>query len=146
MDYFIDEIITIKKIAVLLVIHSLFRTLQPLEPLKRDNPPSLRKLAGEGQLTEQKTCLGWDINTQSLRVSLPEDKQTAWTNDIKEALASTKIKTNTLESLIGKLNHAAHVIPPERYCLNRLRHLLTRGKNGDHRGSNYGIAKISKCE
>ena len=69
---------------------------------------------GEGQLAEQKTCLGWYINTQSMRVSLPEQKQTAWKNDIKEALASTKIKTDTLESLIGNLNHAAHVIPPAR--------------------------------
>ena len=80
-----------------------------------------------------------------MRVSLPEEKQTAWKHDIKEALASTKIKTYTLESLIGILNHAVHVIPPELYILNRLRHLLKRGGNGDHRGSNYGIAKISNC-
>ena len=84
-------------------------------------------MAGEGQLSDQKTCLGWYISTQSLRVSLSEEKQTAWTNDIKEALASTKIKTDTLESLIVNLNHAAHVIPPARYFLNRLRHLLKRG-------------------
>ena len=93
MDGFIDDIITIMvdeehwidraKSAALLVVHTLFGPLQPSEPLKRDNPLSLRKLAGEGQLTKQKTCLGWDINTHSLRVSLPEDKQTACTNDIK---------------------------------------------------------------
>ena len=83
------------KSAALLVIHTLFRPLQPLKPLKRDDALSLRKLAGEGQLAEQKTCLGWDINTQSLRVYPPEEKQTAWTNDIKEALASKKIKTVT---------------------------------------------------
>ena len=112
-----------------MVIHTIFRPLPPSEPLKRDDPLSLRKLEGEGQLAQQKTCLGWDINTQSLRVSLPEDKQTAWKNDIKEALASTKIKTDTLESLIGKLNHAAHVILPARYFLNRLRHLLKSGDN-----------------
>ena len=29
---------------------------------------------------------------------------------------------------MGKLNHAAHVIPPARYFLNRLRHLMKRGK------------------
>ena len=67
---------------------------------------------GEGKLSDHKTCLGWYINTHSLRVFLPEEKQTAWTTDIKEALASTKIKTDTLESLIGNLNHTAHVIPP----------------------------------
>ena len=87
MGGFIDDIITITvdddhwidhaKSAALLVIHTLFRPLQPSEPLKRDDPLSIRKLAEEGQLTEIKTCLGWDINTQSLRVSLPEQKQTA---------------------------------------------------------------------
>ena len=60
MDSFIDEIITITvddkhwidraKSAALLVINTLFRPLHPLEPLKRDDPLSLRKLAGEGQL------------------------------------------------------------------------------------------------
>ena len=93
MDGFIDDIITITvnddhwidraKSAALLVIHTLFRPLQSSEPLKRDDPLSLMKLAGEGKLSDQKTCLGWDISTQSLRVSLPEEKQTAWTNEIK---------------------------------------------------------------
>ena len=82
MDVFIDDIITITvdeyhwidraKSASLLVIHTLFRPIQPSEPLKQDDPISLRKMMEEGQLAEQNTCLGWDINTQSLRVSLPE--------------------------------------------------------------------------
>ena len=123
MGSLIDDIITIMvneehcidsaKSAALLVIYTLFQTLKPSEPLKRDNPLSLRKLAGEGKLCEQNTCIGWDINTHSLRVFLPEEKQTSWVNDIKYALASTKIMTYTLESLIRKLNHAEHVIPPE---------------------------------
>ena len=45
------------KSAALLVIHTLFRPLQPSEPLKRDDPLSLRKLAGVGQLDEHKACL-----------------------------------------------------------------------------------------
>ena len=121
MDGFIDDIITIRvddkhwiycaKSAALLVIYTLFRQLQPSEPLKEDDPLSLRKLMWEGQLAKQKTFLGWDINTHSMRVLLPTDKQTAWTTNIKEALASTKIKTDTLEFLIGEINHAAHFIP-----------------------------------
>ena len=87
MDGFIDDIITIPvddehyiyraNSAFLLVIHTLFQPLQPSEPLKRDDPISLRELTVEGQLAEQNTCLGWDINTQSLRVFLPEEKQSA---------------------------------------------------------------------
>ena len=141
MDGLIGNIITITvddkhrkdcaKSAALFIIHKLFRLLQPSETLKRDNTISLRKLAGEGQLDEHKTCLGWDINTQSLRVFLPEKKQTSWTTDIKEAFASTKINTDTLESLIGNLNNAAHVIPPVQYLLNLLHHLLKKGKSRD---------------
>ena len=104
IDGFINDTITITvddkhwidhaKIAALLVIHTLLRPLQPSEPLKRDNPLSLRKLAGEGQLSGKNSCLGWDITTQSLRVYLTEEKKTACTNYIKEALASKKIKTD----------------------------------------------------
>ena len=64
MDGFIDDIITITvnddhwidraKSAALLVIHTLFQTLQSSEPLKRDDPISLRKLAGEGQLQSKR--------------------------------------------------------------------------------------------
>ena len=92
MDVFINDFITITidekhwiylaKSAALLVIRTLLQPLQPSEPLKRDNPLSLRKLAGEGQLAEHKTCLGWDINTHSLRVLLLKEKETAWTTDI----------------------------------------------------------------
>ena len=84
MDGFIDYIITITvdyehwidraKSAALLVICTLFQPIQPSEPLKRDNPLSLRKLAWEGKLAKHKTCLGWDINTHYLRVLLPKDK------------------------------------------------------------------------
>ena len=42
----------------LLIIHTMFRPRKYSKPLKRDEPLSLRKLAGEGQLSERKTCLG----------------------------------------------------------------------------------------
>ena len=71
MDGFTNKIITTTvddkhwkdraKSAALLVIHTLFRPIQPSEPLKQDDPISLRKLAGEVQIAEQNTCLGWDI-------------------------------------------------------------------------------------
>ena len=155
MDGFINDIITITvddehwidhaKSAALLVIYTLFRTPQPSEPLKWDDLLSLRKLAGEVKISEKKTCLGRHINTHSLRVFLPEEKHTAWTNDINWALASKNIKTYTLESLIGKLNHAAYVISLAWYFLDQLHHLLKTEKYKDNKGSNYGIAKIYNC-
>ena len=96
----------------LLVIHTLFRPPHTSETLKQDDLLSLRKLAGEGKISEQKTWLGWDIKTNSLRVFTPKEKQTACTTDIKESVASKKIKIDTLELLIGNLNHAVHAIKP----------------------------------
>ena len=59
LDGSIDYIITIMvneehwidraKIAALLVIHTLFRPLKPSEPLKQDDPLSLRKMMGGGE-------------------------------------------------------------------------------------------------
>ena len=93
MDGFIDNIVTVTvddkhwielaKIAVLLVICTLFRPLQPSEPLKQDDPISLRKLAGEIKLDYHKTCLGGYIHTHSLVVFLPKEKKIAWATDIK---------------------------------------------------------------
>ena len=64
MNGLIDNIITVTvddkhwiyrgKCADLLVINTLIQPLQPSEPLKRDDPLSLRKLAGWGQLFKQK--------------------------------------------------------------------------------------------
>ena len=95
--------------------------------LKQDDPPSLQKLPREGQLDKQKTCIGWDIQTCSLRVSVTKEKVTAWVQDIRASLSSTKIKTDKLESLIGKLNHVEHIISSARYFLTRLRQHLKRG-------------------
>ena len=148
MDGFIDEIITITidgpwwvertKNVDLLIIHTIFRPRQSNKPLKWYDPLSLRKLAGEVQLSQCKTCLGWVIQTRSLRVFLPVEKYTAWVHDIRASLAITKINTYKLESLIGELNHAAHIVPPARYLLNRLRNLLNRGKK-------WGPQRLHSC-
>ena len=47
-------------------------------------------------------------------------------NDIKESQSSTNIKMEKLESLIGKINHSAYIIPPAQYFLTRLFHLIKR--------------------
>ena len=82
MDRLINNIVTITvddkhwiertKTAAIFVTHTLFQPLQAYEALKRDDPLSLRKLTGEGKPAERKNCLGWDINTHSLRLFLPK--------------------------------------------------------------------------
>ena len=81
MDGFIYEIITItiddphwverNKNTVLLIIHTIFIPWISDKPLKQDEPLSLHKITGEGQLAERNTSMGWDIQNRSLRVFLP---------------------------------------------------------------------------
>ena len=104
MDGCIHEIITITidnprwveraKNAALLIIHTIFIPRQSDEPLKRYDPFSLRKISGEGQLALRKTCLGWDIQTCSLRVFLKQEEKIAWLHDIREYLSLTKRNTD----------------------------------------------------
>ena len=110
------------KNADLLVIHVIFRRLQSSEPLKQDDPLSLLKIAGEGQLFEYNFCLGWEIQTRSLQGFPPRGHSTPKYPCLQKKMIYT------MESLIGKLNHSTHVIPPESYFLNWLHQLLKRGK------------------
>ena len=120
MDVFIHDIIAItiddpswvesSKSSELLVIHTVFRPLHSSKILKQDYPLSLCKLPGEGRLAEHKTCLGWDIQTCSLRVFIHKEKETAWEQDIRASISLTKIKTHKLKFTIRNLNLSAHLI------------------------------------
>ena len=142
MDGFIDDIITITiddpnwveltKKSALLVIHTIFHPTQALDPLTQDDPLPIGILAGEGQLEERKTLLGWDIHTLSLRVF-----------EIRTDLYPVKIKTETQESLIGKLNHALHEISPAWYLLNQLHQMIKQGNKWAQSTYNTGTDRTS---
>ena len=131
------------KNAALLVIHTIFRPLHPYGPLKRDDPLSLHKLAGEFKLVGHNNCLGWYIQTYYLRVFLPREKDTDWLQYIRASLSLTKINTDKLESPIGKLNHASHIITLYRYFLNWIHHLLKMEISGSQNSSIPGTDKTS---
>ena len=80
-------------------------------PLPRANVTSIPKLDGEGIPDEVKTVLGWLLNTRSFRIYLPKLKARDWSHDIKTILRDRRVTSVTLESTIGRLNHAAHIIP-----------------------------------
>jgi len=70
--------------------------------------------------------LGWNINTRLLILCLPIDKYKTWLTDIQNLIddINHRISEQDLDSLIGRLNHAAYVIPLARHFLDRLRHQL----------------------
>ena len=69
--------------------------------------------------------LGWTIDTRRLLVSLPDDKFVAWSRELAELLHRSSCPRAEMETLMGRLNHAAMVIPDARHFLSR-----TRGSMG----------------
>ena len=138
---FIDDIVTVgylsaqwKRLcgAALLAIHIFGRPVDSAEPVPRDDLLSLNKLLSEGSPSEVQTVLGWNINTRTFCISLPSDKFSEWTAQINTILDLNFVLPKDLESLIGRLNHAAFVIPLSRHYLNRLRNLHSRLKHHKH--------------
>ena len=107
-----------------LAIHTICRPLAPNEHITREDCLSLSKLAEEGTLSETAIVLGWHINTREMTVSLPLDKFKSWQNDINSILQYKNGSIEEIECLIGRLNHAASVLPLARYYLNRIRHTI----------------------
>ena len=69
------------------------------------------------------------VNPDPFSTGIPtEIKETVWVHGIREYLSLTKINTDKLESLIGKLNHETHIITLSIYFLNLLLDLIKRVK------------------
>ena len=137
-DGYIDDIITVAldcaswvtkaQNAAPLAVHTIFRPTDNTDPLPRADATSIPKLDGEGTPDEIKTVLGWVLNTRLFRIFLPKIKAKDWIHDLKSILRLKRVNAKTLETTIGRLNHAAHIIPQGRYFLNKLRNLLQRCK------------------
>ena len=139
-DSFIDDLIRVfldtvlnrarEPHAVPLAIHVTSRPHSgAAEPVKRREIVSQPKLIAEGSPAEVQIVLGWTLNTRSLLVILPFDKFEAWSNDLKEIITERRATFGQLETTIGRLNHAAYIIPLSRHFLNRVRLRLRTRKH-----------------
>ena len=135
MDEFIDGIMTQgyydkhwkRLVGVsLLALHMFGRPLNTDEPIPRDDLVAINKLLAEGTPMETQVALGWLINTRLFAIALPNDKHTEWAYQIKQILNSEWASFEDLDSLVGRLNHAAMVTPLTRHFLGRLRRLKDR--------------------
>ena len=71
----------------------------------------------------QTTFLGIKLDTHLQVARLPRDKIEEYANEVEATLSRRKIKKKELESLIGKLNFAASVVPARPF-LRRLINML----------------------
>jgi hypothetical protein len=118
--------------AVPLALHLVSRpaAVSGSESFPRDDFLAISKFLAEALPTESKTILGWIINTRAFTVSLPVDKHKAWSQSLSDLLgrATPRVSREEIERLIGRLNHAAYVIPLSRHFLDRLYDALRRAK------------------
>jgi hypothetical protein len=91
------------------------------EPVPRRPIFSPEKQAAEGTPAEIQIVLGWLLDTRRLLLALPTDKFRAWSDDIQIVIDSGVVTTHDLETIVGRLNHASHVLPLARHFLPRLR-------------------------
>ena len=84
-----------------------------------------------------KEVLGWSIDSRRLTIGLPQDKHDEWTGDIVNILSEGGASYKSLETILGRLNHAAFVMPLSRHYLNHLRNFMTHLKH-------HKITHISK--
>ena len=92
-----------------------------VEPVPRRPLLGPEKLEAEGRSSEIQIILGWEIRTRPFVVALPFDKHKAWREDLELLITSKRGTQQEMESMIGRLNHASHVIPLSRHFLNEVR-------------------------
>jgi hypothetical protein len=98
------------------------------EPIPRRSLLGEAKLLAEGTPAELQIVLGWLVATRSLLVSLPDDKFESWVTDLQAMIDSKRTTYGDLDSMVGRLNHAAFLIPLARHFLNRLRNRIQRSQ------------------
>jgi hypothetical protein len=108
------------------------------EPIMRRSILSIIKLLAEGTHAEIQVVLGWLLDTRRFLISLPDDKFEAWLGQLIETVARGWITFSDLETLVGRLNHAATIIPLSRHFLNRIR---DRQKKGLHQNQRVTLSK-----
>jgi hypothetical protein len=117
------------KNGILLALEIVGRPLFEREPLVRDELASKAKLLAESGLSETKCMLGWEFNTRELSIKLSDDKFSVWMRQIQDILDNKgRTSKKTLEIVVGRLNHAASIIPISRHFLSRLHFNLSRMK------------------
>ncbi len=115
--------------AIPLAIRTLARPLDSNDIIPRKDIISLKKFKAEGQMEEQKTVLGWILNTRTLKISLPSHKHHKWCLEIHRLIKSPKVKAKDIEAILGSLNHVACIYHPMRHFLGRIYQALYRASS-----------------
>jgi hypothetical protein len=113
------------------VIHAVAHNAKETH-IKRQNLISDEKNAAEGAPEEIKVCLGWQINTRELLVSLPSHKYHAWNSQIEKVIQAKSVKYKTLESILGRLENVAIIVKMFGHFLNNISSIQIKASTSKH--------------
>ena len=129
-DVFIDDLITcavhlarnVPRIvaAPCTIIHALAKQYSDKVNLPRDDLIELGKCIAEGAPSEAKICLGWLLNTRTLKLSLPRHKFLAWIKELQSFIDNKSCSLKSLESMIGKLENVISVFKIAGHFMNNI--------------------------
>ena len=141
-DVFVDDIMSItvdsgnnlEKLmaAPCTVIHAIAHSANGKTHIKRQDLISDEKNEAEGAPEEVKICLGWQINTRKLLVSLPSHKYHAWNLQIEEVIQAKSVNYKTLESILGRLENVAIIVKMFGHFLNNIRSIQIKASRTRH--------------
>ena len=118
--------------AIPLALHIVGRLVDTGSPesFPRDNILAIPKFLAEAKPSERKIILGWVVDTRRFTVALTPDKHRAWDRSIDRILANghAHVTAKDLETTLGRLNHAAYVIPYARHFTGRLYKACSRSR------------------
>ncbi|KAI2490833.1 hypothetical protein MHU86_23743 [Fragilaria crotonensis] len=117
-----------------------------VEPIPRRPILSIPKLIAEGRPEEVQIVLGWRLNTRLLEISLPTDKYLAWSEDVRKLRADGHCQVKELETLVGRLNHTAYIIPNSRHFMSRIRRGLEGGRGRKRKVGEEALADLHLWE
>ena len=150
-DVFIDDLITVgvdvgdnlQRIiaAPCTIMHAIAHKAANDTSVPRQNFIAEDKNEAEGAPEEVKITLGWNLDTRRLLVSLPEHKYKAWSSQLKSFQNRKSANAKDLQSILGRLENVAIIIPMMGHFLNNIRQLEIRATAS---GRNQIINKRAK--
>jgi len=95
-----------------------------------NEPIALKKLAqGDGLWATQKEILGWLFDGLARTITLPKEKITSLTQDLRALIRRPKARVRDLQRIQGRLTHAAIGIPNGKGLLSPIVALVTKHRN-----------------
>ena len=91
-----------------------------LEPIKRPDPASIRKMLAKGGLKEITTFPGWLIDYCRFIIALPISKWIAWSSSINQLKTKRIVTYQDLSTLIGRLYQVFFIIRDARHFMSNL--------------------------